>query len=424
MSDEIKATKPFSRFEWMIAGRYLRARRKEGFISVIAILSFVGIMLGVGVLITVMAVMNGFRTELLDKILGFRGHITVYAESSDSLKDYEPIATLIKPVDGVVHVTPIIEAQVMAQGRKSMTGALVRGISPEDLEKLGTVKDKILFGNQEFFEGSDAVMIGSRMAGNMGLRLGDKITLISPNGPRTAFGTAPRRKAYTIVALFEIGMSEYDASVVFMPLAQAQVFFSHNEAVGSIEVMVEDPDEVFDQTELIAAAIGQPMRIYDWQQTNQTFVSALIVERNVMFLILTLIVLIAALNIISGLIMLVKDKGKGIAIMRTMGATQGSIMRIFFIAGASIGVTGTITGFGLGLLTCNYIEQIRQFIMWVTRTEVFSPEIYFLSRMVADVDSGETMAVLIMGLTLSILATLYPSWRAARLDPVEALRYE
>jgi lipoprotein-releasing system permease protein len=407
----------------MIAGRYLRARRKEGFISVIAILSFVGIMLGVGVLITVMAVMNGFRTELLNKILGFKGHIIVQSESL-SLDDYEALTSLIDPIDGVISVTPIVEGQVMAQGRSSMTGSLVRGLKPEDLKAMKIVSNKNFIGDIDRFEGSDAILIGQRMAGNLGLAPGDKLTLISPKGPRTAFGTAPRRKAYTIVGLFEIGMSEYDASVIFMPLEQAQVFFSVPNAVNAIEVMVEDPDDVEAQRRAIADVAGRPLRIYDWQQTNQTFVSALIVERNVMFLILTLIVLIAALNIISGMIMLVKDKGKGIAIMRTMGATQGSIMRIFFIAGASIGVTGTLTGFGLGLLTCKYIENIRQFIMWITNTEIFDPEIYFLSQMVADVDSGETTSVLIMGLTLSILATLYPAWRAAKLDPVEALRYE
>ncbi|TNE41830.1 MAG: lipoprotein-releasing ABC transporter permease subunit [Alphaproteobacteria bacterium] len=430
MSTNVKATKPFSRFEWMIAGRYLRSRRKEGFISVIAVLSFVGIMLGVGVLITVMAVMNGFRTELIGKILGFRGHITIQAEASNELLDYNALADLVRPVKGVQSVTPVIEGQVMAQGRGTMTGALLRGITLEDLNTLGTLGTPatqykgIKYGNINRFGEKDTVMIGARMANNLDLRPGDKITLIAPNGPRTAFGTVPRRKAYTIIAFFEIGMVEYDSSVVFMPLDQAQGFFSMPEAVSNLEVMVEDPDEVEYVKPALAQALGQPVRMYDWKETNKTFVSALIVERNVMFMILTLIVLIAALNIISGLIMLVKDKGKGIAIMRTMGATQGSVMRIFFIAGASIGVTGTLTGFALGLLACNYIEEIRQFIMWVTQTEIFDPEIYFLSRMVADVDSGETTAVLVMGLSLSVLATLYPSWRAARLDPVEALRYE
>lgn len=416
-------TKPFSPFEWMIAGRYLRARRKEGFISVIAVLSFVGIMLGVGVLITVMAVMNGFRTELMSKILGFKGHVIIQGEGV-ALSDYDALKALIEPIEGVVSVTPIVEGQVMAQGRTSMTGSLVRGMRPSDIRELKIVADNMKFGSLDDFEGGDAILIGTRMAANLRLTVGDKLMLMSPRGPNTAFGTAPRRKAYKIAGLFEIGMSEYDASVIFMPLEQAQLFFSLKGKVNALELMVVDPDRINDQRDEIRARVDQNLRIYDWRQTNQTFVSALVVERNVMFLILTLIILIAALNIISGLIMLVKDKGKGIAIMRTMGASKGSIMRIFFIAGTSIGVTGTLTGFGLGLLACNYIESIRQFIMWVTNTELFSPEVYFLSQMVADVDSTETASVVIMGLTLSIAATLYPSWRAARLDPVEALRYE
>ncbi len=423
MSTTDKPTRPFSRYEWMIAGRYLRARRKEGFISVIAVLSFIGIMLGVGVLVTVMAVMNGFRTELLSKILGFDGHIAVYGQGI-TLTDYDDIVKSLEEIDGVVQVIPVVQNDIMAQGPTNLAGGRVRGVSPENLRDIKLVADNIQVGTIDDFGDGSSILIGTRLAANLNLGLGDRLTIMTPRGPNTAFGTAPRRKAYTITGMFEVGMVQYDQSMIFMPLDQAQLFFSQKGAVGHIDVMVEDPDTLNDQLDAIIDATGGQLRVYDWRQMNQTFVSALIVERNVMFLILTLIILIAALNVISGLIMLVKDKGKGIAIMRTMGASRGAIMRIFFIAGASIGVTGTLTGFGLGLLACKNIEGIRQFIMFITRTEVFSPEVYFLSKMVADVDSGETTAVLIMGLGLSVLATLYPSWRAARLDPVEALRYE
>ncbi len=415
--------RPFSAFEWMLAGRYLRARRKEGFISVIAILSFTGIMLGVAVLIIVMAVMNGFRTELLDKILGFKGHIIVQGQGV-TLEEYEPVAGIIRGIDGVVRVTPLIEAQVMAQGRDTMSGALVRGVSQYDLKQIDLVATKMIEGSLEEFKGGHSIIVGRGLADTLRLGLGDRLTILSPRGPSTAFGTAPRRKAYTIVGLFQVGMSDFDNAVIFMPLPQAQLFFDHKGGVSALEVMVENPDKVRQQKLEILETLGMPLRIYDWQQVNQSLVSALVVERNVMFLILTMIILIAALNVISGMIMLVKDKGAGIAILRTMGATRGTIMRVFFIAGASIGIVGTLFGFLLGVVVCSNIEGVRQFIMWLTGTTIFDPEIYFLSQMPAEMNNNETLAVVAIALTLSILATFYPSWKAARIDPVEALRYE
>lgn len=423
MSAGTSKTRPFSFFEWILAYRYLRARRKEGFISVIAVLSFVGIMLGVAVLIVVMAVMNGFRTELMDKILGFKGHITVYGQT-ELIEQYKPIRNIIEDVEGVIRVTPLIEAQVMAQGPQSMAGAIVRGVSPEDLDDITIVSGNIKSGTLDNFKGGHAIIIGERMAQNLRLAVGDKLMILSPRGPNTAFGTAPRRKAYNIVATYSVGMSEFDAAMIFMPLEQAQIFFSRKGGVTSIEVMVEDPEDVRMQRTQIYHATTLPLRIYDWTETNGTLVSALVVERNVMFLVLTLIILIASLNVISGMIMLVKDKGAGIAILRTMGATRGSIMRVFFIAGSSIGFAGTFFGFALGVLVCKNIEAVRQFIIWVTNTEVFSPEIYFLSQMPAEMNNNETMSVVAIALVLSFLATLYPSWKAARVDPVEALRYE
>jgi lipoprotein-releasing system permease protein len=418
-----KATRPFSYFEWMLANRYLRARRKEGFISVIAVLSFVGIMLGVAVLIVVMAVMNGFRTELLDKILGFKGHITIYGQGV-VLEEYEPLRGIVERVDGVIRVTPLIEAQVMAQSSQNMAGALVRGITQKDLQEIKIVSDNIKSGSLENFQGGHSIVVGERLADNLRLGIGDKLMILSPRGPSTAFGTAPRRKAYTIVGTFSVGMSEFDAAVIFMPLEQAKIFFNRKNGVTSLEVMVEDPDRVADQRAEIYDSTNLPLRVYDWTQVNQTLVSALVVERNVMFLILTMIILIASLNVISGMIMLVKDKGAGIAILRTMGASQGAIMRVFFIAGSSIGFTGTLFGFLLGVFVCKNIETVRQFMMWVTGTELFSPEVYFLSHMPAEMNNNETLAVVLMALVLSFFATLYPSWKAARVDPVEALRYE
>jgi lipoprotein-releasing system permease protein len=258
----------------------------------------------------------------------------------------------------------------------------------------------------------------------LSIHAGDNITLVAPRGAVTPMGTTPRIKPYKVAAVFEIGMSEYDSTMVFMPLAEAQAYFNRANDVTSIEVYTTDPDKIDQFRKSVTEAAGRPIFMVDWRQRNSTFFNALQVERNVMFLILTLIVLVAALNIISGLIMLVKDKGSDIAILRTMGASQGSIMRVFLITGAAIGVVGTLTGFAVGLLVCLNIESIRQFLSWLTNTELFSPELYFLSKLPAEVDFGETSAVVIMALTLSFLATLYPSWRAARLDPVEALRYE
>ncbi len=423
MSEGSQTTRPFSRYEWMLAGRYLRARRQEGVISVIAVISFLGVMLGVGVLIVVMAVMNGFRIELLDKILGFDGHIIVQGPSI-GLENYNELGVQVRLIEGVVSVAPLVEGQVMVQSQVNMTGALVRGMNVKDIQKLKALDKGLIAGSWDDFQGGDAILVGSRLAENLRVSIGNKLSLISPRGPNTAFGSAPRRKAYRIVGLFETGMSQYDAGIVFMPLEQSQLFFNHKDTVTALDVRVADPDLVHTQKVKLLTEFDPTLRIYDWQETNQTFVNALIVERNVMFLILTLIILIACLNIVSGLIMLVKDKGKGIAILRTMGASRGSILRIFFIAGSAIGVLGTLVGVILGVLFCLNIEAIRQFIMKVTGASLFDPNIYFLSQMPAEMDTGETMAVVIMALVLAFLATIYPAWRAARLDPVEGLRYE
>jgi lipoprotein-releasing system permease protein len=416
-------TAPFSAFEWMLSLRYLRARRKEGFISVIAGFSFLGIMLGVATLIIVMAVMNGFRKELLSKILGLNGHILVQPIEAP-LTDFAAVAEKIMGIPGVILAVPLVEGQALASSPFHAGGVLVRGVREQDLKRMPSISPNIRFGTLDGFNEGQGLVIGKRLADSLSVRAGDQMTLVAPRGSVTALGTTPRIKAYKVAAIFEIGMSEYDNVFVFMPMGEAQAYFNRQDDVSAIEVYTDNPDQVDRYRQLVNERAGRPVFLVDWRQRNATFFNALQVERNVMFLILTLIVLVAALNIVSGLIMLVKDKGHDIAILRTIGATQGAVMRVFLITGAAIGVVGTLVGFLLGVVVCLNIESIRQFVSWLTSTELFSPELYFLSHLPANMDTGETAAVVLMALVLSLLATLYPSWRAARLDPVEALRYE
>jgi lipoprotein-releasing system permease protein len=419
-----KPTGPFAAFEWMIALRYLRAKRQESFISIISIFSLLGIALGVATLIIVMSVMNGFGAELLDRILGLNGHIVVQSDGGQGLPDFDAKVARLRALPGVLSAVPIVEGQVLANSSDFSSGALVRGLRPEDLEKFKGVSASLTPQAKSQFREGQSVIVGSRLAEKLGLAPGMMITLVAPRGAVTPFGTTPRVKTYRIAGTFQIGMSEYDQTFVFMPLEEAQLFFGLENKVGGIEIMVTDANAVDRWLAPVRQAVGDQARITTWQGMNSSLFSALQVERVTMFLILTMIILVAALNIISGLIMLVKDKSGDIAILRTMGAGQGSIMRVFFIAGAFIGVVGTILGVVGGLVFCANIESIRQFLTAILGVQLFDPEIYFLSHIPSKVELADVLAVTGMALGLSLFATLYPSWRASRLDPVEALRYE
>jgi lipoprotein-releasing system permease protein len=415
--------KPFSRFERMLAMRYLRPRRKEGFISVIAGFSFAGILLGVAALIIVMSVMNGFRKELISKILGISGHVFVQA-MDQPLTDFEDLAKRFEQIKGVQHAIPVINGQALISSAFSSSGALVRGVNEANIKRLGTIATNIRAGTLDGFDGGEGVAIGQRLADQLGVRVGDKVTLLSPNGPASPFGQTPRRKVYDVAAVFMIGMSEFDTAFVYMPLKEAQIYFDRDDEVSTIELTIENPEASDRISQLAIDVAGRPVITSDWKIRNQTFVGALEVERNVMFIILMLIVMVAALNIISGLIMLVRSKSRDIAILRTMGAGQGSVLRVFLMAGASIGVAGTLAGLVIGILIAKNIDALKNFFSWLAGRDLFPATLYFLSRLPSIIDWREVVAVVVMALVLSLLASLYPAWKAAKLDPVEALRYE
>lgn len=424
---DVRPAGPFSRWERMVAGRYLRSKRREGGVAMIGVIAYVGIALAVAVLIIVMSVMNGFRAELLSRILGFNGHVFVASSPASGL-DTAALTRSLSGLPGVVQAAPVIEGQVMAVGDGQVSGAIVRGVARADLLATRLVADNVtpggLKGWGEGEYGGDRVLVGERLAAGLGLRPGDPITLISPTGAATAFGDAPQRKTFIVSGLFSVGMSEYDQSFLYMPIEQAALFFGREGAPDFIELRLSDPDRAAAVKSQAAALAGPAASVSDWTERNAAFWGALKVERNVMRLILMMLVVIAAANIISGLIMLVKNKGRDIAILRTMGAGQGAILRIFFMAGAAVGVAGALTGLLLGVVFCTYIGPIQQAVEWVTGARVFASDVYYLSRIPARIDWAEVLLILGWSLAAAFLATLPPAWRASRLDPVEALRYE
>lgn len=416
-------SKAFSSLEWHIAGRYLRTKRRESFISIIAGISFLGIMLGVATLIVVMAVMNGFRADLLDRILGVNGHATIRPYETRFI-DRDVLAEQLQKVEGVVLATPLVDGQAMLSSGDAARGVLLRGLPVEKLQALPSLKDNVIYGSLAALAQPKTIAVGARLAERYGFKVGQKISLISPRGTVTPFGTAPRLRQFKLVAIFRVGLSEYDLNFTFASIETASSFFGFGAHQGAIDVLIDDPDLIDMRAPQLRAAAGDDTYLTDWKQTNRTLAGALEVERNVMFIILTMILLVAALNIVSGLVMLVRDKGRDIAVLRSMGASRGMVLRIFFITGASIGVVGTLAGLIAGILLSTYVEEIRQFLIWTTGANLFPAEIYFLERMPSRILLQDVVQIALMALTLSFLSTLYPAWRAASQEPVELLRNE
>ena len=418
----------FSPFERMVAWRYLRARRSEKFISLISLISLVGIALGVATLIVVMSIMNGVRGEMLEHFVGRSGHINVYGHRGAPIDDYAALRAQLEAVEGVVSVTPVVEGQVMVSAHGRAQGARAYAFPPDDFKQKHHMRDKIVAGDVAAFDAGRGVMIGTRMAEQLGLEVGDAITLISPEGRSTIAGLVPRLKAYPVVGLFEFGMPMFDAGLVLMPFADAQVYFKltrgEQQLVSGMEVMADDFDTALELSQRIRVLLGVDYYVYNWQQTHRSVFDALNVQRNAMFLILMLIVVVAVFNIVSSLVMLVQSKGRDIAILRTMGASRRSIQRIFMLSGTTIGVVGTALGLGLGVVLARNADAIRLWVESVTQQKLLGEQLYFISSLPTKIESAEVVVVVVVSLVLSFLATLYPARRAASFDPAEALRYE
>lgn len=424
-------TKPFAGFEWMIAWRYIRAKRREGGVSVMTWISLIGIALAVFALIATLAVRSGFRVEFTNTILGANAHTSIYVSphvdpqglTVRTFSDYEAKVSAIKKVEGVVRAAAIVNAQVMASGNDRNIGVQVIGETLADLKTLPLIaKPEVAYGSIDDFD--KGVAIGTGVARELGLDVGDKITLISPDGVKTAFGTSPRVNSYDVVYIFGVGRYDIDKTRLYMPLAEAQSYFNREGQVDEFEVMVADPDRVDDLTLDLMKAAGDRTLTWTWQQSSGSFLRALKMEDNIMFVILSILVLLASMNIVSGLIMLVKNKGRDVGILRTMGLTEGSILRVFFICGASIGVVGTIVGVIMGCLFAIYIDPIFDLVNYVSGGGVWDPSTRLLSNLPAKLVFGDVLSAVALSLGLSFTVTIFPARRAARLNPVEALRNE
>ena len=432
----MKNTTPFAPFEWTLAWRYLRARRQEGFLSLIAGFSILGIALGVATLIIVLAVWNGFEKEFLDRILGFNGHVVLRAYEDTNgrglIPDHEKLVADIQKEPRVIEVTPYAEGAAIAQSTRASLGVLLRGLDPKDIQKNRLLSGQVTETAVKALSDGTGVILGKRLAEAAGVDSGDSIRLISPEGDRTPFGIIPRTKDYTVAGVFEAGMFTIDNTFAFMSFDEAQLFFGYNGNATAIEVMLADPNDVECGIgegagcviERIASVSADKAYLRDWRQSSVGFLSFVKEQRNVVALVLALIILVAALNIISSLTILVKDKIEDIAILRTMGTTRGAVMRIFLISGTSIGLVGAVLGLMLGVCVSENIEVIRDLIIYLTGSDPFSPEIYFIDQLPAQLDVWETGAVVVFAVGVAVLATLIPSRNAANTDPVEALRYE
>lgn len=416
----------FGPFERAVAGRYLRARKGERFVSIIAIFSLIGIALGVATLIVVTSVMSGFQTEMVSRFLGVNGHVTIEAYAGQKIEGYEDLTARIRKLDGVSSALAMLDGQVLlSTDTNASRGGLVRGIGQSDLRDLHRISDNILAGSLDDFKGDNALAVGVGFAQSYRLQIGDLVTLISPQGAATAFGTIPRVRAYKIVAIFDSGLHDYNTSVVFLPLAAAQIYFQKPNGVTQIEIRLTDPDRASRLASQLPPLLGnRQVLVRDWRHANDVILSVLQVQKDTMFIVLGMIILVAAFNVVSSLIMLVKDKRADIAVLRTIGASAGSIQRIFMMCGAFVGVSGTFLGTVIGVLICRNIVAIQRVIEDITGGQVFDASVFMLSALPNTIDWDGVIRVVILGLALSILATLYPSWRAARTDPVEALRHE
>jgi len=427
----IGTAKPFAAFEWMIAWRYIRAKRREGGVSVMTWISLIGIALAVFALIATLAVRSGFRVEFTNTILGANAHTSVYVSphldpqgvTIRTFSDYQATQDKMKQIAGVVRVAPIVNAQVIASGRGRNTGVQVIGETLADLKTLPLIaKPETAYGSIDDFE--SGVAIGTGVARELGLGIGDTITLISPDGVKTAFGTSPRVNSYDVVYIFGVGRYDIDKTRLYMPLVEAQSFFNREGQVDEFEVMVADPDKVDDISADLMNAAGERSLVWTWQQSSGAFLNALKMEDNIMFVILSILVLLASMNIVSGLIMLVKNKGRDVGILRTMGLTEGSVLRVFFICGASIGVVGTIIGVIMGCLFAIYIDPIFDLVNSLAGGGVWDPETRLLSNLPAKLVLGDVLSAIALSLGLSFTVTIFPARRAARMNPVEALRNE